>query len=103
MPEDLKHLHVGGMDRIRENRDGWSKHGSSRKPTNVCDQYGHQDVARSKRIAQIVEDRNVHGLAYSCLAHGVSNREGNAYFENMECAFPFTRCITRGSVVAADF
>ena len=58
------------------------------------------DVARPKHIAKIMGDQNVHGWIVAALLREKAGLEGQTTFENVECTFPFARCIRQGSVEA---
>ena len=57
------------------------------------------DVARPKHIAKIMGDQNVHGwIVAALLREKAAGLEGQTTSENVECTFPFARCIRQGSV-----
>ena len=63
------------------------------------------DVANPEHIANIMDSQKTHGkpecsrLDHGCLGE-MTNLEGKATFESVECCFPFTECIRQGSVEA---
>ena len=58
------------------------------------------DIARPKQIAKNMCDHQVHGWIISDLLREMKSPERKATYENLDCSFPFTRCIRQGSVEA---
>ena len=54
------------------------------------------DVARPKHVAKFMGDESVHVWIVAAFLLEMVGCEGRATFENVECTFPFTRCVRQG-------